>query len=105
MARIYKGLHAPSVSTDLPGLSGQRHASSVFACVERLQVSNVPVRDPFPAGVQILPKSVIMVNYVERGNPVTSPGAIPGRHYRKACFWRDRIEKLEQANAVGKAGG
>jgi len=39
------------------------------------------------------------------GNPVTSPEAISGRHYRKACCRRDRMEKLEEANAAGKSGG
>ena len=56
-------------------------------------------------GVQIPPTSFIVVDYVERGNPVTSPEAISGRHYRKACCWRDRFERLEEANATWKAGG
>ena len=57
----------------------------VFAHVERLQVSNVPVRDPISIGVQVPPKLSTMVDYAERINSVTSPSAMLGRHYRKAC--------------------
>lgn len=57
------------------------------------------------AGVQIPSKSFVMVNHAERGNPVTSPDARSGRHYRKACCRRGGSKRLEEANAVGKAGG
>ena len=57
----------------------------VFAHMERLQVSNVPVRDPYSIGVQVPPKLSTMVDYTERINLVTSPDAMSGRHYRKAC--------------------
>jgi len=57
----------------------------VFAHMERLQVSNVPARDPDFIGVQVPRKLSTMVDYAERINPVTSPNAILGRHYRKAC--------------------
>ena len=57
----------------------------VFAHMERLQVYNVPARGPYFIGVQVPPKLSAMVDYTERINPVTSPDAISGRHYRKAC--------------------
>ena len=53
-------------------------------------------------GVQIPSKSFIKVNHAERGNPVTSPDARSGRHYRKACCGRDGIERLEEVNDGGK---
>ena len=39
----------------------------------------------------------------ERGNPVLPPGAIPGRHYHKACCRSGGRKRLEEANAAGKA--
>jgi hypothetical protein len=45
-------------------------------------------------GVQILPKSFIMVNYVKRDKPVISPGAISGR---LLWFMQSRIQvRLEK---------
>jgi hypothetical protein len=56
MVRVGKGLNAPSASTDLRGLSGRRHVSQCLHVLERMQVTNVPVRDPNSSGVQGPPK-------------------------------------------------
>jgi hypothetical protein len=93
------------VSNRSTGVIRPKTCFLVFACVERLQVSNVPVRDPSSHRCPDSAYVFLMVNHVERGNPVTSPEAISGRHYRKACCGRGRMEKLEEANAAGKAGG
>jgi len=41
-----------------------------------------------------------MVKYVERGKVTFLPGAILGKHNRKACYWSGDIENVEQANAI-----
>ena len=51
-------------------------------------------------GVQGPPKLPTMVDYTERGKVTTSPGAIPGRYYRKAYYWSGDKKKLNQAKAV-----
>ena len=50
-------------------------------------------------GVQVPPKLSTMVDYAERINPVTSPDAMLGRHYRKACRWWGGRKNLEEAKA------
>ena len=79
---------------------------SAYTWLEGMQDTNVPVRDPeFLPGVQGPPKLSIEDKDVERGNPTSLPNAILGRHYRKACCWSGRTERLKEANAIGKAGG
>ncbi len=46
-----------------------------------------------------------MVKYVERGNVTSSPCAMQGRHYRKACYWSGDIENVEKANAILSRNG
>jgi hypothetical protein len=65
----------------------------------RIRVANVPVRNRRTAGVQTSPKLSVMVDYAERGKAVTSPCARHGRPNRKAGWWRDGMEKLEEAKA------
>jgi len=77
---------AVSKATDLRRLIGQSCASLVFAQAVRLQLSNVAARNCRTAGVQGAPKLLDVINYVERVDPVTSPAAMSGRHYREACY-------------------
>ena len=60
----------------------------VFAYMVRLQVSNVLVRNRRTIGVQDSPKSFVVINYVERGNPAPSPY---GQANRKASCWRSGV--------------
>ncbi len=66
----------------------------------RLQVSFLPARNQIVTGVQTSSKLSVMVKYVERGKVTFLPGAILGKHYRKACYWSGDIENVEQANAI-----
>jgi len=89
--RLIEGSHASSSGTDLRGLTsaladkGRKSYFPVLVRVVRLQISNVSARNRWTAGVQSPPKLPTMVGYTERGKVALSPGAIPGRHYRKAC--------------------
>ena len=51
-------------------------------------------------GVQSPPKLPVMVDHIERRKVTTSPGASPGRYYRKAYYWSGDKKKLNQAKAV-----
>ena len=106
MARIIEESHAPS--GEQPTYRGYQVDDMLLLCLHVLRGYRflTCLYGTHPAtGVQIPPKSSMMVDYAERGNPVTSPGATSGRHYRKACCWRGGIEKLEEANAAGKSDG
>jgi len=104
--RLIEGSHASSRGTDLRGLTsastdkGRTSCFPVLARVVRLQISNVSVRNRLTAGVQSPPKLPTMVDYTERRKVTTSPGAIPGRYYRKAYWWRGDKKMLNQAKAV-----
>ena len=55
MVRVGKGLYAPSTATDLRGLIGRRRVSQCLRVLERMQVTNVPVRDPDSEDFDFLP--------------------------------------------------
>ena len=100
MVRLIKGSHASSRGTDLRGLAsataeqGRTSCFPVLARVVRLQISNVSARNRLTAGVQSPPKLPTMVDYTERRKVTTSPGAILGRYYRKACSWSGGNENV-----------
>ncbi len=100
MVRLIKGSHASSSGTDLRGLSsasadkGRMSCFPVFARTVRLQISNVSARNRLTVGVQSPPKLPVMVDYTERRKVTTSPGAIPGRYYRKAYCWSGDNESV-----------
>ena len=103
MVRLIKGSHASSRGTDLRGLAsawadtGRMSCFPELARVVRLQISNVSARNRLTAGVQSPPKLPAMVDYTERRKVALSPGAIPGRHYRKACWWSGDNENVGQS--------
>jgi len=102
MVRLIKGSHAPSSETDLRGLIPLRRIRSmscfpVLARTVRLQISNVSARNRRTVGVQSPPKLLIMVGHTERGKVALPPGASPGRHYRKACWWSGDNENVGQS--------
>ena len=100
MVRLIKGSHASSSGTDLRGLAsasadeGRTSCFPVLARAVRLQISNVSARNRLTAGVQSPPKLPTMVDYTERRKVTTSPGASPGRYYRKAYWWRGDNESV-----------
>jgi hypothetical protein len=99
MVRVVEGPHASSNATRPTGAIRSKACFSVFACVARLQASNVPARDRRAAGVQVPPK--LSVNAITWN--VERPSV---RHThvwqadRKAGPWRDGIEKSEEAKAA-----
>jgi hypothetical protein len=99
MVRIVKGLHASSNGYRPTGAMRSKACFSVFACVARVQVYNVPARDRRAAGVQVPPK--LSVKTITRN--VERPSVRHARVWqadRKAGPWRDGIEKSEEAKAV-----
>jgi hypothetical protein len=54
--RTFEGPHAPSARNRPTGAIGSQACFFVFACVAKLQVSNVPARDCRATGVQVPPK-------------------------------------------------
>jgi hypothetical protein len=103
MVRLIEGSHAPLTATDLRGLSfasadqGPKSCFPVLARAVRLQIPNVSARNRLTVGVQSPPKLPTMVDYTERGKVAPSPGASPGRHYRKACWWSGDNENVGQS--------
>ena len=101
--RLIEGSHAPSSGTDLRGLTstlvdkGRKSCFPELARVVRLQISNVSARNCRTTGVQSPPTLPAMVDYTERGKATPPPGAIPGRHYRKACCWSGGNENVGQS--------
>ena len=103
--RLIEGSHAPSRGTDLRGLTsvltetdkGRMSCFPELARVVRLQISNVSARNRLTAGVQSPPTLPAMVDHTERRKVTTSPGAIPGRYYRKAYCWRGDKKTVGQS--------
>ncbi len=62
--------------------------SLVLAQAVRLQLSNLAARNCRTAGVQGASKLLVMINYLERGNPVPSPS---GQVNREANCWRSGV--------------
>lgn len=86
MARKFKESHAPS--GEHPTYRGYQVEDMLLMCLHVWRGCRFLTclhGTQQATGVQIPPKSFIMVDYAERGNPASPPGAIPGRHYRKAC--------------------
>ena len=103
MVRLIEGSYAPSRGTDLRGLTsapadkGRTSCFPALARAVRLQIPNVSARNRLTVGVQSPPKLPTMVDYTERRKVALSPGAIPGRHYRKACWWSGDNENVGQS--------
>ncbi len=103
MVRLIKGSYASSSGTDLRGLSsasadqGRTSCFPVLARIVRLQIPNVSARNRLTVGVQSPPKLSVMVDHIERRKVTTSPGAILGRYYRKACCWRGDNKNVGQS--------
>ena len=103
--RLIEGSHASSSGTDLRGLTsaladkGRMSCFPELARAVRLQISNVSARNRLTAGVQSPPKLPVMVDYTERGKVALSPGASPGRHYRKACCWSGDNENVGRSKS------
>jgi len=103
MVRLIKGSHASSSETDLPGLvfasadKSRRRASQCLheqsGCRSLTCLHGIVLT----VGVQSPPKLSTMVDYTERGKVALSPGAIPSRHYRKACCWSGDNENVGQS--------
>ena len=93
--KLIKSPHAPSSRYRPTGTNflrigdkGRSCTSLVFVQVVRLQVYNLPVRNCSTTGVQGSPKLLVVINYVERVNPVPSPS---GQANRKASCWRSGV--------------
>ena len=93
MVKLTEEPHAPSVSDRPTGDNRSKACFSVFACVVRLQVSNVPVRVCLTIGVQAPPKLSIKSSHLERGTPVPPPF---GQANRKASCWRSGSRSLRK---------
>ena len=104
MARVGKGLYAPSGKTDLRGLSGRRRASKRLHELERMQVTNVPARNPISTGVQVPPKLSAKVETWNVGTqsfrPVQHRAGITVRRAVGKNGLRDRKKQMLQ----GKPG-
>lgn len=100
MVKLIEESYAPPGKYRPTETNRSKRVSLCLHEVVRLQVSNVPVRNCRTTGVQISPKLFAMVNYAERGKVTSSPCAMQGRHYRKACCWSGNIDNLEEANVT-----
>jgi len=105
MARVGKGSYAPSVErrTYLE-LAGLRCVSSCLRMWRGCRSLTCLHGTRFPPASRPRLSCLMKDENAERGNPVPPPGAISGRHYRKACRGSGGRERLEEANAPGKAG-
>ena len=75
------------------GVNRSKACFSVFACMVRLQVSNVPVTRLYDRRRPGPPKLSTKSNHVERGTPVPSPS---GQANRKASCWRSGSRSLKK---------
>jgi len=82
MAKLIEHSKAPSLSTDLRGLTGRRPLPCVCGKWTGSGSPNCPGRNRRATGVENAPKSSIMMNSAELGNPVPSPylGRLTARH-------------------------
>lgn len=73
MAKLIEYSKAPLMSTGLRGLTGRRPLPCVCGKWTGSGSCNYPERNRCATGVENAPKSSIMMNNAERGNPVPSP--------------------------------
>jgi len=105
-ARAFKEPYAStSARPAYPGLIGRRCASLGLHMWRGCRSLTYLHGTHQATGVQVPPKLPAVVFYVERDNPAIPPDAMSGRHYRKACCWKDGRKMSEEANVMGKSHG